>query len=930
MIRRKLCNWFSKIAIGEHPAMPALAQRPASRPRRTFVGGCRCVALVLIVFTGMRKSCCGDCRLPDQASFSVSSLTFTPQVPNPAGPASAPQSVTLTATGEAGSSLSISSITASSDFSETNDCPASLATQSSCTIQVSFSPNSVGVIQGQLVLDGTSGVQLSGTGIAPVTFSPASLDFGTVDPGTTGTAQTVTLTNNQASALAITGISTGGDYAETNNCPASLGAGATCTIQTTFSPTVSGLVPGAIAVVTDATLGTQPVGLTGTGSGALTATLSFSPASLTFANQEAGTSSSARTVTVTNTSGVLSLTINSVASSGSNFIETDNCSGQVLAPAGSCTINVTFQPAANLVPISYAGVITVNDTDSTSPNVVGLSGLGVAPVTPFPASVDFGTIYYNNAPSQSMTVTNNDAAAEDVMIDAPAGFALNNNTCPASLSPGGQCTFNLQYQGGLGSFQGSVGITTSAGGFLSPSTANVSACGTELQWSPSGFNFGNPAVGSSSAPETLTINNGDNRLVGAFSNISISGANAGDFSIGSNTCSASLAGGESCLVTVVFTPKSSGPRSAALTLTDNANCSPQQITLSGGSLAGPFILTASTVGSATGTITSDVAGITCGTNGSSCSASFASGSQVTLMATPDSGTVFSGWLGACSGTGPCVLNMSADKQVMAIFGTNPVLSVSSTLINAGAGSVTSSPTGINCGTSCSQSFAPETEVTLTPHPAAGSLFVGWTGGCEGTGACSITMLTNQTVSAQFASPSFSVTATSPTPASIGAGQSATSMITVSSQYGFKSPISFTCSVQPQVTVPPTCSLADITPPSDGTASGTLTIKTEAPSTTLGLLPKHWSGIFFAAWIAGFGFLGTLVAGRPKSRQPVLTILCLCLLGGLFFEPACGGNSSSVLTNVGSPGTPAGNYTISIVGTAGSVQVSSSPVTLTVE
>ena len=173
MIRRKLCNWFSKIAIGEHPAMPALAQRPASRPRRTFVGGCRCVALVLIVFTGMRKSCCGDCRLPDQASFSVSSLTFTPQVPNPAGPASAPQSVTLTATGEAGSSLSISSITASSDFSETNDCPASLATQSSCTIQVSFSPNSVGVIQGQLVLDGTSGVQLSGTGIAPVTFSPA-------------------------------------------------------------------------------------------------------------------------------------------------------------------------------------------------------------------------------------------------------------------------------------------------------------------------------------------------------------------------------------------------------------------------------------------------------------------------------------------------------------------------------------------------------------------------------------------------------------------------------------------------------------------------------------------------------------------------------------------------------------------------------------
>jgi hypothetical protein len=71
----------------------------------------------------------------------------------------------------------------------------------------------------------------------------------------------------------------------------------------------------------------------------------------------------------------------------------------------------------------------------------------------------------------------------------------------------------------------------------------------------------------------------------------------------------------------------------------------------------------------------------------------------------------------------------------------------------GSGTVTSSPSGINCGSSCSAAFNPGTKVTLTAHAASGSKFAGWSGGgCSGTGTCQVTMSSNQTVTANFKLP----------------------------------------------------------------------------------------------------------------------------------------------------------------------------------
>ena len=70
---------------------------------------------------------------------------------------------------------------------------------------------------------------------------------------------------------------------------------------------------------------------------------------------------------------------------------------------------------------------------------------------------------------------------------------------------------------------------------------------------------------------------------------------------------------------------------------------------------------------------------------------------------------------------------------------------------SGSGTVTSSPAGIDCGATCSSIFSFGAAVTLTAVPAAGSTFTGWSGACNGTGACNVTMNADKSVTATFSS-----------------------------------------------------------------------------------------------------------------------------------------------------------------------------------
>jgi hypothetical protein len=161
-------------------------------------------------------------------------------------------------------------------------------------------------------------------------------------------------------------------------------------------------------------------------------------------------------------------------------------------------------------------------------------------------------------------------------------------------------------------------------------------------------------------------------------------------------------------------------------------------------------------GTGTGTVTSNSGGINCGL---SCSANYLSGTLVTLTAAPDATSSFAGWSGDCAGSATCVVTMSAVRNVTATFN---LVSYSITVAKAGSGTgtVTSDSGGINCGASCSASYAGGSSVTLTAAADSNNSFVGWSGNCTGSSTtCSLTNITaTKNVTATFTN-THSVTAT---------------------------------------------------------------------------------------------------------------------------------------------------------------------------
>src|SRR5690349_10759233 len=149
-------------------------------------------------------------------------------------------------------------------------------------------------------------------------------------------------------------------------------------------------------------------------------------------------------------------------------------------------------------------------------------------------------------------------------------------------------------------------------------------------------------------------------------------------------------------------------------------------------------------GTGSGTVTSSPAGINCAP---ACTASFGPATQLVLTATPNPGSTFAGWGGACSGINlTCTIVVNSNESVTATFNSvSQQFQLSVTLSGNGSGTVTSNPAGISCAPTCSANFGANSVVTLTPTPAQGSVFSGWGGACTGIGACVVTMNQNQSV-----------------------------------------------------------------------------------------------------------------------------------------------------------------------------------------
>lgn len=180
-----------------------------------------------------------------------------------------------------------------------------------------------------------------------------------------------------------------------------------------------------------------------------------------------------------------------------------------------------------------------------------------------------------------------------------------------------------------------------------------------------------------------------------------------------------------------------------------------QVTITNGT---GIALTVAKAGTGGGTVTSSDGTINCG---STCSKTVSSGAQITLSAAPASNSTFMGWSGGgWSGTGTCTVTVTATTTVTATFTLRPPVSLAVVRAGTGSGTVTSSDGAINCGSTCSETVANGTQVTLTATPAAGSNFTSW-GGCTSTSGatCTVTLTAATTVTATFTLKAVTLTVT---------------------------------------------------------------------------------------------------------------------------------------------------------------------------
>jgi hypothetical protein len=135
-----------------------------------------------------------------------------------------------------------------------------------------------------------------------------------------------------------------------------------------------------------------------------------------------------------------------------------------------------------------------------------------------------------------------------------------------------------------------------------------------------------------------------------------------------------------------------------------------------------FTLTVATAGTGGGLVYMSPGSTGC----RSCQQGFDIGTSVTLTPAPDASSVFTGWSGDCSGGGACQVTMDRVRSVTATFAAK-AFSLGVAKAGSGSGSVSSSPVGISCGSSCQAGFDAGISVALTATPEASSIFTGWSG-----------------------------------------------------------------------------------------------------------------------------------------------------------------------------------------------------------
>ena len=373
----------------------------------------------------------------------------------------------------------ITGISVSSGFAQSNTCTSALATQASCRVLVTFVPTGNVNASGTLTASnfgpgGAQTINLFGTGMAPGAFtvSPVALSFPGTYVGIGSSSQPVTLTNVSQNPVPITSISVGAPFTQTNNCSMSLGPEASCQISVSFQPKQPGTATGKLQIAFSGSGSPQVVGLSGTAQ----TIVQFNPSLVQFGNQVVNVAEQTY-VSIANY-GSTTVTLGSLTVQGSDFSLVSNGCGTTLPRNSGCgAIQLGFKPSATGL---RTGTLSVNVSNSSTPLTAVLEGTGISNGAGnlSAASLSFGLQAVGTS-SQAKTATFKNTGSGKLTLSSisvsPTLFGQT-NTCGSSLLAGASCSISVTFSPTLkGMLVGS--LTVQDDGANSPHTIALSGTG---------------------------------------------------------------------------------------------------------------------------------------------------------------------------------------------------------------------------------------------------------------------------------------------------------------------------------------------------------------------------------------------------------------------------------------------------------------------
>lgn len=430
--------------------------------------------------------------------------------------------------------------------------------------------------------------------------APSSLSFAPTTVGQTSATQTVTVRASKTAALGNLAASVSGDFARNGGtCGNTLPAKGSCTITVAFTPNTTGNRSGTLSISHDGLTTAVPIQLSGTGLAAPVATISLDATSFAFGDQTIHTTSSARTLNVSNT-GTAPLNFSAITLGGAapaDYSATGGCAvGTPVAAGGSCSLALRFTPTTT--GSRTASLLLASDASNGNATVT-LGGTGQAVPTPqvslAPAALAFGSVTVgSSSTARQVTLTNSGSAVLNITaITAVSPFNAT-HACGSTLAAGASCAIDVVFTpGGAGAASGALTVSSNASG--SPHGVGLTGTGVLadsgiLQWTDTTpVDFGSVTVGNDATTHTLTLAN-SGKGTASLGDLTLGGSHAADFRIdGASTCNKglSLAADAQCTVVLGFTPAATGARSASLTISASNASTPDALALAGTGVAPP-------------------------------------------------------------------------------------------------------------------------------------------------------------------------------------------------------------------------------------------------------------------------------------------------------------------------------------------------------